>query len=269
MLKGFICPRKWQSTGLNGVEPKFCLTQCSKTCMSRPLLRAIIGQNRESKPDIWHVTEILDPPQPVYLRRNRDYYASPYSFVWAIFGSAVHNILERHGDNSTDEMPTNYVVEKKFEVPILDVTLTGRIDLYDSGEKIIWDYKTIKEYSVKLMKQGVWDNKYKDQLNIYRAYGFPEADKLMLECIIKDWGVASEFKPVEDIEVPIIEVEKVKIMAEQLLQEHLDAQIGAYRNCTDAERWINNNPKSRNYKIPIRCRDFCPVSTICEQYNAA
>ena len=260
-LIGLTCPKDSMNR-----TPAVCMA--CHGCMSKPLLKAIIGEYREVKKERWSVTEILDPPQLVYLRRNRDYYCNPYSLVWAVFGSAVHNILQHHGDGSTEENPTQYEVEKKFEAPVCGITLVGKVDLWDKEEKALWDYKTIKEYSVLLMKKGVWDNKYKDQMNIYKVYGFPTAEKLMLECIVKDHRADSECNPVEDIEVPIENVAQVIIQTNDLLRKHLDTQeTGIFTPCTDEERWINKNPRSKNYMIPLRCRDYCAVSSICPQHQ--
>jgi hypothetical protein len=64
--------------------------------------------------------------------------------VWAIFGTAVHALLEHEGEND--------FTEQKMSYPVGDITITGRLDNYDMRHGVICDYKTA----------SVWKVMYKD-----------------------------------------------------------------------------------------------------------
>ena len=267
-LIGFKCPA-------DGSEKPFeyCIATCPKRCMSFPLLMALANGSRDVDPAEYHVTEILNPPQVVYYSRNFTYFSHPFSLIWAVFGSAFHALIESQHEFIHALESEDFVVEKNFKADLGFAVLSGTADLYDKKTKTLWDYKTIKSYAVKLLLQGDFSgNKYKDQMNIYRAYGFPEAEHLMIEAVVKDWSAAVQDKdrirPVEDIAIPIEPLAYTIQHAVALTQEHVNAQVsGKPRECTEDERWINKNPKSKNCGVPLRCRDYCPVSEFCPQFH--
>jgi len=61
--------------------------------------------------------------------------------IWAIFGSAVHSLMECEGENDFTEQRMAYNVG--------DITVIGRIDSYDMKSGIIDDYKTASVTKVK------------------------------------------------------------------------------------------------------------------------
>jgi hypothetical protein len=165
-------------------------------------------------------------------------------------------------------------VENKFEAEVAGATLVGKIDLYNRAEKVLTDFKTAKVYSVKMMKQGKWeDNSYMWQLNIYKAFGFPKAEKLQLECLVKDWSPTSLIKdkvaPIEVIEVPLIVIGNVKSITENMIRTHLRVEEDptTMRDCLDEELWYPMSPRNPNYGIPLRCKDYCEVSAVCPQWK--
>jgi hypothetical protein len=237
--------------------------------MSIPFLTHLIDSQREVEEGVYHVTEILNPPQVVYLSRNMNNFADPYSMVWAMLGTGVHGILAGVGEKLGDR----YEIEKNFIVDFGYAKLSGTTDLWDKDEKVLWDYKTIKSYAVKKLLAGDWSgSKYADQLNIYAAYGYPEAKRLVIEAVVKDWSPSIQLKdgirPIEDINVPMHPQGCTEMMVQALLQEHVRVQKeGGPRPCTDEEIWITTNPRSPNCGIPLRCRDYCPASSVCLQYQ--
>ena len=71
-LVGFRCPK-------DGSDRKFsyCWTECKEHCHPLPVLLALAHQFRPREGDIYHVTEILNPPRIVYDTRNYPYYLNP------------------------------------------------------------------------------------------------------------------------------------------------------------------------------------------------
>ena len=68
--------------------------------------------------------------------------------VWALFGTAVHKLLE--------ECNPNAFTEEKFEVKRGPKTVTGQVDLYDMEEKTITDYKTASVWKIKFQNFDDW-----------------------------------------------------------------------------------------------------------------
>jgi len=224
---------------------------------------------RKREPGIYHVTEILNPPQVVYLSRNEEFFTDPTAMIWSMLGSGVHGVLEDAGKS----LGERYSIERNFIVDFGFASLSGTPDVFDNETKTIVDYKTIKSYAAKKLKSGDFGgNKYKDQLNIYAAYGFPEAEHLVIEAIVKDWTRAMYLKdglmPIEDIVVPLEPRGKTEEMTQRLLQEHVRAQeTGQYRECSCEEIWISQNPRSPDFGMPLRCRDYCGVNASCKQWR--
>lgn len=268
-LQGLYCPK-------TGAEVHFneCVEICKHRCMSLPMLLAMANTSRETVEGVYHVTEILNPPQVVFLSRTKPYFAYPSSLIWMLFGTGFHTVMEKgHGLIAELGCEGQFESEKNFKVEVDGVTLSGTPDLYDHNSKTLYDYKTIKGYAVKLMKAGDFSgNKYKDQLNIYRAYAYPQAERLVIEAVVKDWSGDMLFRDnvdqIEDIEVPMDNINAVKDMVTNKVVIHeLVRKTGTIPPCSPEDQWVNMNPKSKNYGVPLRCKSFCPVNKVCAQYQ--
>ena len=67
--------------------------------------------------------------------------------VWAVWGTAVHALLESQPDNNFHE--------ESFKVPVSNSFVTGQVDSYDMERGIINDWKTASVY--KIMKDDFSD----------------------------------------------------------------------------------------------------------------
>jgi hypothetical protein len=193
------------------------------------------------------------------------------------FGSAFHMLMEE-GYAAAKELglADHLLVEKSFKIelntPDGKAVLSGRFDMADTEDKVLWDFKTEKTYSVKLMKAGKWeDSKHPWQLNTYRHFAYPEAEHLKLCVLVKDHGRQSRIKdgvyPVEILEVPRIDDAVLHETVIAKIAEHLRCEKEPdkfLRDCTDDETW--RHPKT---KEPIRCMEYCPAgSEKCIQWLA-
>jgi hypothetical protein len=68
--------------------------------------------------------------------------------VWAIWGQAVHSLLEHEGENDFTEQEMSYKVG--------NITITGRIDNYNMATGIICDYKTASVNKIKFNDYSDW-----------------------------------------------------------------------------------------------------------------
>ena len=265
--QGFICPK-----GAGNVPFDHCFMSCKQPCMSIPFLLAM-AKTREVKKGFYSTTTIYNPSQIVWLQRNKSYFIKPKSKVFATLGTAWHNVMEEGLEDMNEEERKHYHVEWKnyFEVDFGFATLTGRPDLWIDDIKLLRDWKTMKYYTCKKLKTGDWDDStYHWQLNTYRWFKYPEAQMVDLECIIKDWQTRYEAENIaehEIIPVPNIKEDVLKQRAEYLLKLHSDCQKdpSKIQPCTREEVWYQDNPRSLNDGIPLRCKDYCDVHTVCPQ----
>jgi hypothetical protein len=79
-----------------------------------------------------------------------------------MMGKALHSVLEQSGDGRS------FIKEKRFTMGIGQSVITGQIDSYDRKEKILYDFKTVSIFKLKLFAQGGVDSDWINQVNIYR-----------------------------------------------------------------------------------------------------
>jgi hypothetical protein len=68
--------------------------------------------------------------------------------VWAVFGTAVHSILEHQEDEAFKE--------ESFSIDVLDYKVTGKVDRYDMKNETIEDWKTAPSYKIKNKEFDDW-----------------------------------------------------------------------------------------------------------------
>ena len=68
--------------------------------------------------------------------------------IWAVFGSAVHSIFENQKDETFKE--------ERFEVPVSNSKVTGRVDSYDLKNEILVDWKTASIWKVTYQDFDDW-----------------------------------------------------------------------------------------------------------------
>ena len=263
-LVGFICP--W-----DGAEKPFayCFKECLDRCHPLPVLAAL-ADDRGHVSGVYHVTEIFNPPKVVYLHRHEDYYVEPESNAYTAFGTAYHLMVERGQlslaklgitDNASTERDPGMSFQAKIITAHGTAILTGRADRYEPDFKTLWDYKTEKLYSIKKYLAGDWEGvKHVYQLNTYRTFMFPEAERLRLSCLVKDHGyqakVRDGIKAIVNVDVPIIQSGLVReVVASKigiLLQNEADPST--IRDCLPEELWGGK-----------RCEEYCAVREFCLQ----
>lgn len=254
---GFICPKDGSS-----VQFQYCFERCKDKCYHLPLLYDL-AENRTLEDNVRSVTEILGPQQPSRLKRTKAYFYRPETRIWAVFGSGYHSVLEKN----IYKCPDGHCAEMRFDVKIGGVILRGTYDYYN-GETLV-DWKTMKVYSVKKLKCGDWGSTtYGQQINIYRHYGCPEAKNMEISAAVKDWSRAVQAKegirPVEKIPVPMMTGKEIEDLVAARLAIHTSP---VDIPCTQEELWIVQNPRSIDFGKPLRCLEYCEVSTVCPAYK--
>jgi len=69
--------------------------------------------------------------------------------VWQIFGTAVHSIFEKAGIEG--------FTEEKLSVEVSNSKVTGKVDLYDLQNEIVYDWKTASIWKVQFADYDDWN----------------------------------------------------------------------------------------------------------------
>ncbi len=259
---GFICPKSGGET-----LPEYCFKDCLEPCHPLPVIGAMV-KNRGTEDGVYSVTEIIKPYQSIFLARHNDYYVTPESMLYMLNGSAIHAVLEWGGKHLDDTHVSEGKNSVELTLPNGKVTLRGTFDYYDSARKTLWDFKNAKAYTVKKIKNAAkdgsgWDEDYFTQLNIYRAYFCPEAEKLKLWMFVSGWSRREkDLEPVEQINVPVLPIEEVKRWVEFRLNNILEHENGGeIPECPAKDRWAGANG------VPMRCMEYCAVNKYCPTHK--
>lgn len=251
-------------------------------------------------------TEILNSPRIVQLKRLHDAELEQdvSDMVWAIFGTAIHAVLE-HGKNE------NHIVEERLHAVVDGWSISGAIDLQvveDDGI-IVSDYKTTSAWAVMNEKID-WEQ----QLNIYAWLVETVKQKpvkgLNIVAIIRDWSRKDmrENYPVAPLQEIAINLwtyeERTRFLSERIAQ-HAAALFAVETNddlpeCTPEQMWekpmmwavkkvggvraknVCYTEEEANEKLELagknhfievrpgertRCANYCSVKDFCGQWN--
>jgi len=89
-------------------------------------------------PNEYRVTSLLKGVRETILERRHDdeIERDVSDMVWLLFGTAVHNILEKYQEGDHE------LKEERIKVPFGKYILSGQFDLYNDKSKVVTDYKT-------------------------------------------------------------------------------------------------------------------------------
>lgn len=253
------------------------------------------------------VTELLAPPQLVYLRNKHDAELSEdvSDRIWSLLGQAVHSIIER----ASAQLP-NLLTETTLRLPFNGYIIKGTADNIAIDTNTLYDFKVTSVYKIK---NNPRPPEWVDQTNIY-AYMFRKLHGLHLErinilAILRDWSKHEAARSIDypqtqviTIPIPLWDDSSVEGLLSNSIREHVAARTsGEPRPCTADETWerptkyavmkegrttavrvlstldeaeqmvADKGPKHyvevRNGES-VRCASYCPVSAFCPQWAA-
>lgn len=104
----------------------------------------------------YSVTELLGGTcEAILKRRHSDELTDDVAdMVWAIFGSAVHEILQ-NADESESQLKENWI-DCQLDGSLSGYSLSGIFDLYDDSTGIVTDYKTASVWKVQFGDFDDW-----------------------------------------------------------------------------------------------------------------
>ncbi len=278
----FICPSGQE------VPIHQCLLQCqeSQRCMFLPTLRAVSNslQRNLDKPSI---TELLTGTREQYLKKTCGYAVNPKQQLYALHGSAVHTLNERHTEG-------NMLSEER----LYSESTSGQLDLYgqiltnDDGTlgdlKITSSYKLMKALGIykvdvdtgdvyktgakkgqpKTRKELRFDGvrhvfEWAFQLNCYRmlleSHGY-EVKSMVIQALCRDSGlrIAAE----RGITQPLYLI-PIHRISNRWLERYIKAKTERLSQALETDT-IPNLCSNRETWNGRKCESYCPVAKQCQ-----
>lgn len=165
--------------------------------------------------------------------------------IWSMMGSAIHYIIENAVETMKKEGTwddAKMITERRFYAPFRDKTLSGQIDLYDSGS--LHDFKLTSVWSIKdAIENGKdeWDAQLNLQRWLMMQQDEPiEVNKLFITAFARDWNKHGKLRDQKyppracNIEIPVWTDNRM----DSYLQERFNAHFGKHvLPCTPKECW--------------------------------
>tara|TARA_Y100000114_G_C11752822_1_gene325319 strand:+ start:1283 stop:2158 length:876 start_codon:yes stop_codon:yes gene_type:complete len=191
------------------------------------------------------VTQLIDSPRILLMRERHkeELTTDAMDMVWALFGTAVHAVLE-------GAVGENVVKEKRLYRDVDGWVLSGQVDQYEIKDNAlrITDYKVTSVWSVIFNKQE-WVN----QLNVY-AYLLEMEEQIPVNsiqicAILRDWSrreasLRPDYPqtPIAIVDIPLWSLEERTAYVEDRIALHQNARQLFDLNdgmvlCTKDEMW--------------------------------
>ncbi len=191
------------------------------------------------------VTQLIDSPRILLMRERHkeELTTDAMDMVWALFGTAVHAVLE-------GAVGDNVVKEKRLYREVDGWVLSGQVDQYEIKDNAlrITDYKVTSVWSVIFNKQE-WVN----QLNVY-AYLLEMEEQIPVNsiqicAILRDWNrreasLRPDYPqtPIAIVDIPLWSLEERTAYVEDRIALHQNARQLFDLNdgmvlCTKDEMW--------------------------------
>ena len=230
---------------------------------------AINDKYSKGKADI-SVTTLIDSPKIRLMKEKHDHQieVDAVDMVWALFGSAVHSVLE-NSKQSEDS-----ITEERLYSTVSGWVLSGAVDrqeIKDDNITIV-DYKVTSVWSV-IYGKPEWEN----QLNCYaylvndkHAFNKSKVTNLKICAILRDWNRRDAERkedypkaPIVFVDIPLWDHEKASKYIIDRMALHQEAQIladvhGDLGLCNAEEMWKKNDTwavKKKGQKRALRVLD--------------
>lgn len=202
------------------------------------------------------VTTLIDGPRIRLMKdlHDEEIETDVVDMIWALFGTAVHHVLESAND------PANVQVEERLYAEIANWTLSGALDhqeVLPDGTVQITDYKVTSAWSVILGK-AEWER----QQNCYAwlvenslagANRQKKVSKLRICAILRDWQRRRAQFDKEYPQSPIVIVE-LPLWSEKEREDYIYDRIDVHQSaqmeydlydkvplCSEGDQWAKPN----------------------------
>ena len=230
---------------------------------------AINDKYSKGKADI-SVTSLIDSPRVRIMKDvyDEDVEIDAVDMVWALFGTAVHSVLEQSNPSK------DIITEERLYSKLNGWILSGALD----RQEIINDVTTIIDYKVTSVWSVIYGKiEWERQLNCYawlcrnkHKLTQHKVGSLKICAILRDWNRRDADKkenypkaPIVFVDIPMWDEEATHKYISERLSLHQEAQVGYDLNselplCSDEEMWKKNDTwavKKKGQKRAIRVLD--------------
>lgn len=264
-----------------------------------------VSRDRHNAPGCFSATTLNKGAKEIVLtdRHFDEIEVDAADSVWAVWGTAVHALLENEKDDNFHE--------ERFKVPVSDSFVTGQVDSYDMENGIINDWKTASVWKVQYQDFTDWKSQGLTYAWLLKQSGL-EVKKCRFIALLKDHSKTKAKtdanypqSPVFVYEFPVTEADMAdtesrisgKVKEIEAAFNMADDEV---LPCTAAERWadgekwavMKNGRKSAvklfdnedeankmaadlgpahyvEHRPPIsrKCADYCPCREFCNFYK--
>jgi hypothetical protein len=267
------------------------------------LVDAVAWSDRDREGCDYTVTELLEPPRIVALKRHFEATLEEDAGdrLWSLLGSAGHEVLARYGKQAQKAIVEERAV-MEIDVDGKTFKVGGRLDYAITEEYTLIDFKFVSYWAAREVKP-----EWVQQLNLYRylatQYGV-KIEKAKIIAILRDWSVREarrdpSYPQVQCIvhEVPVWSLFECQEFMIERIRMHEEAKV-TLPACSSAdmwerpERWAAIKPGAKRatrvfddqvdavafacgkgLKVERRpgerprCESYCPCSGHCAQYQ--
>lgn len=276
----------------------------NKMNLPEALVKAVTTR-RHNEPGSLSATTLLNGTKQILLTdRHWDQLEDDVSDrFWAIFGTAVHALLEHEG--------TNEFTEEKMSFDMDGITITGRIDNYDMLAGTITDYKTASVWKIKFRNFEDWHqqgmiyawllnkNQFRtrrcqfiailkdhSKTDARREAGYPQGPVYVYEYAVTDQGLSAintyikdkiaEYKRCRDLaddDIPPCSPEErwAKPTKYAVQKEGRKTAIRVMNTLEEAEKLAADLGKNHYVETrpgeSVRCQGYCVCCEFCNFYR--
>lgn len=258
-------------------------------------------------PNEYRVTQLLKGlRETLLIRRHQDEITVDVSdMVWLLFGTAVHDVLERRQESATE------LKEERLKLQFGNYTLSGKFDLYCAEQQELTDYKTASVwkiiygdyddwrrqqlmYAVMLADLGYsvtkgrvvaflkdhsknkarFDANYPDLPVQSVRFNFTGEDiKTTDDWLIQQFLLIAELEKLSDNDLPICTPEERWNSGDQwaVMKKGRKSALRVLDSQDKAAQWMIDNNKGDHIEhrpgIDRKCMDYCYAAPFCDYYK--
>jgi len=230
---------------------------------------AINDKYSKGKADI-SITSLIDSPRVRIMKNvyDNDIEVDAVDMVWALFGTAVHSVLEQSNSSK------NIINEERLYASHNGWIISGALDRQEikNNTASIIDYKVTSVWSV-IYGKPEWEK----QLNCYswlfkknNTHNQIKVGSLKICAILRDWNRRDAERkenypqaPIVFVDIPIWDDNSIDKYISDRVSLHQEAQVNYDLNadlplCSDQEMWKKNDTwavKKKGQKRALRVLD--------------
>jgi len=247
----------------------------NKTGLPEEFYRATQYDGHYSAGDI-SVTQLIDAPQVRMLKKQHDVEKDVTDMIWALFGTAVHYVLEKSQYHNHkirtmkeaesilaeakeidllskvevftkslgQEKDEHIFYEKTMTVEVDGMLISGTMDKFNTQTGVLEDYKVSSVYNYIFPEAK---QKWEAQQNVYayilRENGY-DVKSSQITAIFRDFsGMKAKTTknypkyPIENIKLKLYPHKKIHEYIQKRIHLHRQAEKGNVAECSFKERW--------------------------------